>query len=98
LLRFNSPGPVFLKYKQEWESLCIKKDQAYLDIYAGRIISSYNISANILEQYPNDKDALLIQAMSLVNRKEFNYAEAIETQSLIDKYLMIYPTQTAPAL
>lgn len=89
--------PVFLKYKQEWESLCIKKDQAYLDLYAGRIISSYNISANILEQYPNDKDALLIQAMSLVNRKEFNYAEAIETQSLIDKYLMIYPTQTAPA-
>ena len=89
--------PVFLNYKQEWESLCIKKDQAYLDLYAGRIISSYNISANILEQYPDDKDALLIQAMSLVNRKVFEYAEAIEAQSLIDKYILLYPTQTAPA-
>lgn len=29
--------PVFLKYREKWEKLCIKKDRAYLDVYDGRI-------------------------------------------------------------
>jgi len=93
----NECWPVFIKYKEEWEKLCIKKDQAYLDIYSGGTVAGYNAACEILEKYPDDREALLIKALSIVNRKEFGYDALLEVQSVLDTYISLYPTQTAPA-
>jgi len=89
--------PVFLKYKEEWERLCIKKDHAYLDIYSGGSVAGYNDACEILEHYSEDREGLLIKALSIVNRKDFGYDSMIEVEAVLDSYISLYPTQTAPA-
>ena len=89
--------PVFLKYREEWEKLCIKKDAAYLDVYSGGTVNSYNIACEILESYPEDREGLLLKALSIVNRGELGYDATIEAQAILDRYIDLYPTQTAPA-
>lgn len=89
--------PVFLKYREEWERLCIKKDAAYLDVYSGGTVNSYNIACEILESYPEDREGLLLKALSIVNRPELGYDAKIEVQAILDRYIDLYPTQTAPA-
>ena len=89
--------PVFLKYREEWERLCIKKDEAYLDVYSGGTVNSYNIAGEILESYQEDREGLLLKALSIVNRTELGYDAIIEAQAILDRYIELYPTQTAPA-
>ncbi len=57
--------PVYEKYCKEWDALCLKKDKAYLDIYGERFDSAYRITGEILAQYPENRETLLLHALSL---------------------------------
>ena len=35
-------APVYYKYMQEWDALCLKKDKAYIDLYGGHPLEAYN--------------------------------------------------------
>lgn len=59
-------APVYYKYMGEWDRLCLDRDKAYLDIYAGRSKDAYNAVDKVLENYPTNREALLLKALSLV--------------------------------
>lgn len=59
-------APIYYKYMQEWDALCLKKDKAYLDIYGGRPSEAYNQTQAILKDYPKNREALLLNGMSLI--------------------------------
>jgi hypothetical protein len=56
--------PIYQKYMQEYDALCIEKDKAYLDLYAGRTGEALTHTQNILQKYPNNAEAMLLQSMS----------------------------------
>lgn len=58
--------PVYNKYMREWDALCSEKDKAYRQIYSGQMTEAYNTTSKILEQYPNNREAMLMKSMSLV--------------------------------
>jgi tetratricopeptide (TPR) repeat protein len=55
--------PIYKKYMQEYDALCIEKDKAYLDIYAGRTDEAMTHTQNILQKYPDNAEAMLLQSM-----------------------------------
>ena len=60
--------PIYRKYMQEYDALCVKKDQAYLDLYAGRVDEALTQTQHILDQYPDNAEAMLLQSMALIMR------------------------------
>ena len=60
-------APVYYKYMQEWNTLCLKKDKAYIDLYGGRSIDAYNKTQEILADYPTNREALLLKSLALIN-------------------------------
>lgn len=60
-------SPIYYKYMKEWDLLCVNKDKAYLEVYSGRMEEAYNSSSDILKKYPNNREALLLKALSLIN-------------------------------
>ena len=59
--------PIYNKYMEEWNRLCLDKDKAYLDLYAGRMTDAYNSAEKILKNYPRNREALLLKSLSLIN-------------------------------
>ncbi len=59
--------PLYHKYMKEWDALCLKKDKAYLETYAGRGNEAKAITEEILKQYPNNREALLLNAIANIN-------------------------------
>lgn len=59
--------PIYMKYMHEWERLCIEKDKAYLAVYSGRSADAYEITRKILENYPGNREAMLLKALSCIN-------------------------------
>lgn len=59
--------PIYMKYMHEWERLCIEKDKAYLAVYSGRSADGYEITRKILENYPGNREAMLLKALSCIN-------------------------------
>ena len=59
-------APVYYKYMQEWDALCLKKDKAYIDLYGGQPMAAYNQSQEILKEYPTNREALLLKGLSLI--------------------------------
>ncbi|MBQ6750733.1 MAG: hypothetical protein IJR02_08205 [Bacteroidaceae bacterium] len=59
-------APVYYKYMQEWDALCLKKDKAYIDLYGGRPIDAYNRTEDILKEYPTNREALLLKGLALI--------------------------------
>ncbi|MBR1519954.1 MAG: hypothetical protein IJ635_01775 [Bacteroidaceae bacterium] len=60
-------APIYYKYMQEWDALCLKKDKAYIDLYGGRSLDAYNQADAILQDYPTNREALLLKSLSLIN-------------------------------
>lgn len=60
-------GPVYHKYMKEWDQLCVNKDKAYLDIYSGRIEDGDLSASQILKKYPDNREALLLKAITMVS-------------------------------
>lgn len=58
--------PIYKKYMGEYDALCVEKDQAYLDLYGGRADDALRHTQNILEKYPNNAEAMLLQSMGLI--------------------------------
>lgn len=59
-------APVYYKYMQEWDALCLKKDKAYIDLYGGRPLDAYNQTQEVLKEYPTNREALLLKGLSLI--------------------------------
>ena len=67
LLKYISSSiPIYEKYCREWDALCLKKDKAYIDIYNGRFDQSLKTTNEILEKYPENRETLLLNALSMV--------------------------------
>ena len=63
----NEFAPIYHKYMKEWDRLCLNKDKAYLDVYSGRMVDGYNSASEVLKDYPLNREALLLKALSLIN-------------------------------
>lgn len=59
-------APIYHKYMQEWNALCLVKDKAYLDLYGGDPIDAYNRTEEILKSYPENREALLLKSLALI--------------------------------
>jgi len=59
-------APIYFKYMKEWDRLCLDRDKAYLDLYANRSKDAVNAVSKVLENYPTNREALLLKAMALV--------------------------------
>lgn len=59
-------APIYYKYMQEWDALCLKKDKAYIDLYGGNPLDAYNQTQEILKDYPTNREALLLKGLSLI--------------------------------
>lgn len=60
-------APIYIKYMKQWDEICLYKDKAYLDLYAGNMASAYNSCDKVLEKHTMNKEALLLKALTLVN-------------------------------
>ena len=58
--------PIYKKYMQEYDALCVEKDRAYLDLYGGRADDALLHTSNILAKYPNNGEAMLLHSMGLI--------------------------------
>ena len=58
--------PIYKKYMQEYDALCIEKDKAYLDLYAGRTDEALSHTQHVLQKYPDNPEAMLLQSMALI--------------------------------
>ncbi len=68
-------APVYFKYMNEWDKLCLDRDKAYLDIYAGRTVEAYNAVDKVLEKYPTNREAMLLKALALVQMSQSKAAQ-----------------------
>ena len=59
-------APVYFKYMKEWDKLCLDRDKAYLDVYAGRTVDAYNAVDKVLAKYPDNREAMLLKALALI--------------------------------
>ncbi len=59
-------APVYFKYMKEWDKLCLDRDKAYLDVYSGRTVSAYNAADKVLSKYPENREAMLLKALTLI--------------------------------
>ena len=66
LLFIASYTPLYEKYCKEWDSLCLLKDRAYLDIYNERFDNACATTSKILEKYPDNRETMLLNALSHV--------------------------------
>lgn len=57
---------VYRDYMDRYNTLCQKKDKAYLAIYSGRVGEALSLSQDILRENPNNAEAMLIKSMALV--------------------------------
>ena len=59
-------APIYYKYMHEWDALCLKKDKAYIDLYEGHPLGAYNQAQQVLNDYPTNREALLLKSLSLI--------------------------------
>lgn len=71
-------APVYYKYMQEWDALCLKKDKAYIDLYGGRPMDAYNQTQEVLKDYPTNREALLLKGLSLIQMADATPPPSLE--------------------
>lgn len=71
-------APVYYKYMKEWDKLCLNKDKAYLDIYAGRAEEALNSAETVLQQSPNNREGLLLKSLCLIELGKMNKEENLQ--------------------
>ena len=59
-------APIYHKYMKEYDALCVQKDKAYLDLYGGRVNDALGHTRQILDKYPHNSEAMLLQSMALI--------------------------------
>jgi len=71
-------APVYYKYMKEWDKLCLNKDKAYLDIYAGRAEDALNSAEAVLRQSPENREGLLLRSLCLIELGKLNREEGLQ--------------------
>lgn len=71
-------APVYYKYMKEWDKLCLNKDKAYLDIYAGRAEDALNHADAVLRQSPENREGLLLRSLCLIELGKLNRDEGLQ--------------------
>lgn len=74
-------APIYYKYMQEWDALCLKKDKAYIDLYGGNPLDAYNQTQEILKEYPTNREALLLKGLSLIQLSDVAPKAKLENTS-----------------
>mgnify|MGYP005977416125 CR=1 FL=1 len=59
-------APIYYKYMDEWNTLCLDKDRAYINLYAGKLSDALNASQKVLDRHPENREGLLLKALSLI--------------------------------
>lgn len=60
-------APIYHKYMKEYDAMCVTKDKAWLSLYDGHMSEALSNADQILSQYPNNSEAMLIRAFSLIS-------------------------------
>lgn len=71
-------APIYYKYMKEWDRLCLNKDKAYLDIYAGRAEDALKSTEAVLQQSPNNREGLLLKSLCLIDLGKMNQEENLQ--------------------
>jgi tetratricopeptide (TPR) repeat protein len=58
--------PVYNKYMQEWNQLCLVKDRAYMNLYSGQYDEALEACRDGLSRDPNNRELQLLQCMAIV--------------------------------
>lgn len=58
--------PIYDKYMQEWNQLCLVKDRAYLNLYSGEYEAALKSCQEALQRDPNNREMQLIQCMAII--------------------------------
>ncbi len=58
--------PVYYKYMDEWNALCLNKDRAYIHLYAGKASEALESAERVLDQHPTNCEGLLLKAVALI--------------------------------
>lgn len=75
--------PIYNKYMKEWDRLCVRKDNAYLSIYSGRMIDAYNSIEEVIKEYPTNREALLLKSLSLINIASGYMNESMDSEAVL---------------
>lgn len=62
--------PVYVKYMDEWDRLCLKRDNAYLEIHQGNIDAALVSLDDVLKIDSENKEALILKAFSLLVKEQ----------------------------
>ena len=83
--------PIYKEYMEQYDRLCLEKDKAYLALYGGQADEALQHTNNILRQYPNNAEAMLLNAMAdlLVGATE-------NVQLPDDRIIISHPELTLP--
>lgn len=68
--------PVYNKYMQEWNQLCLIKDRAYLQLYSGQYESAQKSCQEALARDPNNREMHLLQCMAIIQSVEYPQASS----------------------
>lgn len=63
-------APVYYKYMDEWNALCLDKDRAYINLYAGKLSDALDSSERVLQKHPVNREGLLLKAIALIRLGE----------------------------
>lgn len=77
-------APVYFKYMNEWDKLCLDRDKAYLDIYADRTIDAYNAIDKVLDKYPTNREAMLLKSLTLIQMSNSQQQQNLKSSQLRD--------------
>lgn len=66
--------PVYNKYMQEWNQLCLIKDRAYLQLYSGQYESALKSCQEALTRDPDNREMHLLQCMAIIQSVEYPQA------------------------
>ena len=58
--------PVYRKYMEEWDKLCLEKDKAYINLYSGSLTDALTAARNVLAIHPQNREGLLLKAIALI--------------------------------
>lgn len=107
IVYLNEFYPLYHKYMEEWDKVCLNRDNAYLSIHQGNIDSALISIEKALQINDTDSEALLMKTFCLLYKhqdKNEYFTEKLDVSYLenakitIDKYLDTHPDKSAPAL
>ena len=104
--------PIYKKYMDEWDYICLARDAAYINLHENNIESMLVCTDKVLDRDPKNKEANILKAFGLfmkaqqepklilqneeINDNKFDYAE--EAKSILDHYIENNTKFSAPAL